>query len=177
MGWIPPPDGIAMCQGDVGHITQRRGRIHDRSYHRWAGFGKAGFQSSRCHGQRQRCYSQETVTGSGVGFFADLIPCMVAMETCATAHYWAREINALGHTVRLVVSAYVKPFVKPKRMMRLTPRPWLKQPAARPCNLSSRSHPDSRRVPWSVDPAICLSAIGHKPSTRVRLILRRRPKL
>lgn len=45
-------------------------------------------------------------------FFADMPPCVVAMEACATAHYWAREISALGHTVRLVPPAYVKPFVK-----------------------------------------------------------------
>ena len=47
-----------------------------------------------------------------LAFFADLPPCVVAMEACATAHYWAREIGALGHNVRLVPPAYVKPFVK-----------------------------------------------------------------
>ncbi|GGO55400.1 Transposase [Roseovarius pacificus] len=47
-----------------------------------------------------------------LAFFADLQPCVVAMEACATAHYWAREISTLGHTVRLVPPAYVKPFVK-----------------------------------------------------------------
>lgn len=47
-----------------------------------------------------------------LAFFADVPPCVVAMEACATAHYWAREIGALGHTVRLVPPAYVKPFVK-----------------------------------------------------------------
>lgn len=45
-------------------------------------------------------------------FFAQLPPCIVAMEACATAHFWAREIGALGHEVRLVPPAYVKPFVK-----------------------------------------------------------------
>lgn len=50
--------------------------------------------------------------GQVLAFFADLPPCVVAMEACATAHYWAREIGALGHTVRLVPPAYVKPFVK-----------------------------------------------------------------
>ncbi|MGX0878754.1 transposase [Roseovarius sp. MBR-154] len=45
-------------------------------------------------------------------FFADPPPCVVAMEACATARYWAREIGALGHTVRLIPPAYVKPFVK-----------------------------------------------------------------
>ena len=38
--------------------------------------------------------------------------CMVAMEACASAHYWGREIGALGHEVRLVPPVYVKPYVK-----------------------------------------------------------------
>jgi transposase len=38
--------------------------------------------------------------------------CIVAMEACAGSHYWARELEALGHTVRLIPPAYVKPFVK-----------------------------------------------------------------
>src|SRR5215471_14788821 len=39
-------------------------------------------------------------------------PCVVAMEACAGAHYWAREIAKLGHHVRLIPPSYVKPFVK-----------------------------------------------------------------
>ena len=45
-------------------------------------------------------------------FFAAQPPCLVAMEACASAHYWAREIRKLGHEVRLIPPAYVKPFVK-----------------------------------------------------------------
>lgn len=45
-------------------------------------------------------------------FFTSLPHCIVAMEACATAHYWAREIGALGHDVKLIPPAYVKPFVK-----------------------------------------------------------------
>ena len=45
-------------------------------------------------------------------FFGRLPPCTVAMEACAGAHHWGREITRLGHTVRLIPPAYVKPFVK-----------------------------------------------------------------
>ncbi|MDA9505560.1 hypothetical protein XI09_13040 [Bradyrhizobium sp. CCBAU 11386] len=45
-------------------------------------------------------------------FFEKLSPCLVGMEACASAHYWAREIAALGHDVKLLLPQYVKPFVK-----------------------------------------------------------------
>lgn len=50
--------------------------------------------------------------GQLLPFFANLSTCVVAMEACSTAHYWAREIGAPGHNVKLVPPAYVKPFVK-----------------------------------------------------------------
>jgi transposase len=45
-------------------------------------------------------------------FFVAVPKCLVAMEACASAHHWAREISALGHEVRLIAPIYVKPFVK-----------------------------------------------------------------
>jgi len=45
-------------------------------------------------------------------FFSELPHCLVAMEACASAHHWAREIGKFGHEVRLIPPAYVKPFVK-----------------------------------------------------------------
>ena len=45
-------------------------------------------------------------------FLASQAACVVAMEACASAHYWAREIQRLGHEVRLIAPVYVKPFVK-----------------------------------------------------------------
>jgi len=47
-----------------------------------------------------------------LAFFAGQPRCVVAMEACASSHYWAREIAALGHETRLIPPAYVKPFVK-----------------------------------------------------------------
>jgi transposase len=45
-------------------------------------------------------------------YFRGLPPCLVGLEACATAHHWARELIALGHTVRLMPPAYVKAYVK-----------------------------------------------------------------
>jgi transposase len=46
------------------------------------------------------------------GFFAGLPPCLVGMEACATAHHRGRELRRLGHEVRLMPPAYVRPYVK-----------------------------------------------------------------
>src|SRR5256885_2477976 len=45
-------------------------------------------------------------------FFQRLPPCLVGVEACASSHHWSRELKALGHTVRLMPPAYVKPYVK-----------------------------------------------------------------
>lgn len=50
--------------------------------------------------------------GRLLAFFANLPICVVAMEACASAHYWGREIGKLGHEIRLINPSYVKPFVK-----------------------------------------------------------------
>lgn len=45
-------------------------------------------------------------------FFARLAPCRIGLEACGSSHYWARKLQALGHTVQLIAPQYVKPFVK-----------------------------------------------------------------
>jgi len=45
-------------------------------------------------------------------YFGQLAPCLIGIEACATAHYWGRELRALGHEVRLIPPQYVKPYVK-----------------------------------------------------------------
>jgi transposase len=47
-----------------------------------------------------------------LAFFQKLPPCLVGIEACASAHHWSRELQALGHKVRLIPPAYVKPYVK-----------------------------------------------------------------
>ena len=47
-----------------------------------------------------------------LAFFQKLAPCLVGIEACASSHHWSRELKAVGHTVRLMPPAYVKPYVK-----------------------------------------------------------------
>src|SRR6188508_1891133 len=47
-----------------------------------------------------------------LAFFQKLPPCLIGIEACASAHHWSRELQALGHTAKLMPPAYVKPYVK-----------------------------------------------------------------
>ena len=50
--------------------------------------------------------------GQMAEFFANLPTCLIGMEACGSAHYWARKLQALGHTVKLMAPQFVKPYVK-----------------------------------------------------------------
>ena len=45
-------------------------------------------------------------------YFQKLAPCLIGMEACGSAHYWARELEKMGHTVKLMAPQFVKPYVK-----------------------------------------------------------------
>jgi transposase len=47
-----------------------------------------------------------------LAFFEKLAPCLIGIEACASSHHWSRQLKTLGHTVRLMPPACVKPYVK-----------------------------------------------------------------
>ncbi len=47
-----------------------------------------------------------------IPFFDKLEPCLIGIEACGTSHFWSRELQALGHEVKLMSPIYVKPYVK-----------------------------------------------------------------
>ncbi len=57
-------------------------------------------------------FSRRIVRSKLINFFTSQPPCTVALEACGGSHHWARELQRLGHQVRLIPPAYVKPFVK-----------------------------------------------------------------
>jgi transposase len=67
------------------------------------------------HGSDERgvaVFSRRLSRAKVLEFFAGQARCVVALEACGGAHHWARQLLALGHEVRLIAPAYVKPFVK-----------------------------------------------------------------
>ena len=73
---------------------------------------KTVFQVHGADGEGRAVLRWKLRRGKVLAFFAGLPSCLVGMEACASAHYWAREIQALGHEVRLIPPQYVRPFVK-----------------------------------------------------------------
>jgi transposase len=70
------------------------------------------FQVHGIDGSGETMIRRQLRRGQVLPFFKRLAPCLVGIEACATSHYWAREITALGHEVRMMPARYVKPYVK-----------------------------------------------------------------
>lgn len=73
---------------------------------------KAVFHVHGADARGQMVFSRRLTRTKLLEFFAAQPRCVVALEACGGAHHWAREITALGHEVKLIPPAYVKPFVK-----------------------------------------------------------------
>jgi len=87
-----------------------------------------------------------------LAFFSRLPPCLVGLEACATAHYWARELRALGHEVRLMPAQYVKASAT-------STMPPMRRTAAPPLRSGQLPFQGSQREPTN-------SAHNLSPSTR-----------
>ena len=96
-----------------------------------------------------------------IPFFRKLPPTIIALEACGGSHYWARELTALGHTVRLIPPQYVKPGACPRagmcptrgsnaaRTIVTTPKRSARPPAVR-AYISCRRYPSRNRLrAWS----------------------------
>ena len=70
------------------------------------------FQLHGCSSTGEVVFRKQLKRSKLLSFFAELSTCTIAMEACSGSHYWGREFESLGHSVRLIAPKYVKPFVK-----------------------------------------------------------------
>lgn len=70
------------------------------------------FQICAANAKGERIYNRQVSRAKLLSTLANIPPCLVGMEACSSSHYWAREIEALGHRVKLMPPQYVKPYVK-----------------------------------------------------------------
>lgn len=73
---------------------------------------KNSFHAHGCAEDGSKVFSKALPRGRVLEFFDRVEPCIVALEACAGAHHWSRELSRLGHDVRLIAPQYVKPYVK-----------------------------------------------------------------
>ena len=83
-------------------------------------------------------------------FFSELPPCVVGMEACSGAHYWAGVMSGLGHEVRLISPQFVTPSSNRTRMTATMRRPFAKPLAGHRCALHHQSHRSNSRYRQSI---------------------------
>jgi transposase len=89
-----------------------RGAIHANDHDNRSDIAKSVFQVHGVDAAGQVVIRRQLKRRYVLSFFQKLPQCLVGIEACASSHHWSRELQALGHTVRLMPPAYVKPYVK-----------------------------------------------------------------
>src|SRR3984893_17781458 len=100
-----------MCQGGVSKLHLREASM-EQAITIGLDIAKHVFHAHGADERGRALFSKRISRRSGLEFFASKPPCVVAREACGGAHHWGRQLTALGHEVRLIPPAYVKPFVK-----------------------------------------------------------------
>jgi transposase len=106
-----PVNGIAMCHGGVENSHRKEPSV-EQPITIGLDLAKNVFQVHGVDARGKVVCRRQLRRTELLLFFSQLEPCLVGMEACAGAHHWGREIAALGHEVRLMPPAYVKPYVK-----------------------------------------------------------------
>ena len=113
MVWIPhPEDGIEVCHSGDVESTKLEEASMDEVTIIGVDLAKSIFQVHSATASGEPVFRKKLSRGQFLKFLSEQPNCVVAIEACASSHYWGREIMNLGHDVRLIPPIYVKPFVK-----------------------------------------------------------------
>ncbi|MDQ0474537.1 hypothetical protein QO011_007578 [Labrys wisconsinensis] len=152
--WVESPYFQFFCDGMDGpgafvalHQSTVRGISHVRHRNHWTGYRKERVSGSRRRRQwRSRAQEADQTRPRPGAFFASLASCLVALEACFTAHFWAREIVKHRHEVRMIPSQYVKPVIKRNKTDSAHAEA-ICEAAGRRC-ASSQSRVFNSKAPW-----------------------------
>src|SRR4051794_3236296 len=112
MRWTPPADGIEVPAWKWCATTTKAGDVRMQITTVGLDIAKNLFQVHGADAQVRVALKRKLARGKVLEFFAALPACLVGLEACGAAHYWARELTRLGHQVRLMPPQYVRPYVK-----------------------------------------------------------------
>src|SRR5215813_11718460 len=90
---------------------RRGGELCKRSRSDWISVSRS-FKSTGLISRERSSFQRRLTRARLLAFFAKQPGCLVGMEACAAAHHWGRELQKLGHRVKLMPPRYVKPYVK-----------------------------------------------------------------
>jgi transposase len=111
MVWTAPY-GISVCQDECRQPTHREEPSMEQLIRIGIDTSKSVFQLHGVNAAEEPVLRRKLRRRDVLKFFAKLSPTVVGMEACGASHYWAREIAALGHEVKLLPAQYVKAYVK-----------------------------------------------------------------
>ena len=113
MLWTAPALRHQECHRVVSpKQTTLRGAVHGEVSTIGLDIAKSVFQMHGVDGAGAVVMRKRISRAKMLEFFAELPACLVGMEACPSAHHWSRELQALGHTVRLMPPSYVKAYLK-----------------------------------------------------------------
>jgi transposase len=112
MGWMAPVRHLGAKMMMVGETHHRREPPMNEITTIGLDLAKHVFQVHGVDASGAAVVRKRLRRGEVLAFFARLPSCLIGLEACATAHYWARELQAVGHEVRLMPAQYVKAYVK-----------------------------------------------------------------
>jgi hypothetical protein len=103
MLWTPPPPHESAIEvGAVRTSNDSEEPGHANDYDRHLDIAKSVFQVHGVDADGDVVFCRQLKWRYVLTFFEKLPPCLVGIEACASSHYWSRELQALGHTVRLM---------------------------------------------------------------------------